>query len=156
MVDVKGLLERKHTEDSMLEAKRAVGGLPQSIWETYSAFANTRGGIILLGVEELPDKTLRVRGVPDAEEMVLEFWEQAGNPSRLRKNILQREQVYVQQVEGRSIIVIEIPAVPPQERPVYIGEDMFSGTYLRIGEADCRCTKGQVRRMLRERRQAGR
>lgn len=35
-----------------LECKRAKAEVPKAVWATYSAFANTIGGLILLGVNE--------------------------------------------------------------------------------------------------------
>ena len=78
----------KYRENNRIEAKKALGGLPKSIWETYSAFANTMGGIILLGVEELADRTLHAVNLPDPERLVREFWDKINNPAITNLNIL--------------------------------------------------------------------
>lgn len=50
MINIKELMNKK--EKVNLEVKGAQGGIPKSTWETYSSFANTFGGTILLGVDE--------------------------------------------------------------------------------------------------------
>ena len=42
----------KYSENIHLECKKAESLLPKSVWETYSSFANTDGGVILFGIEE--------------------------------------------------------------------------------------------------------
>ena len=72
MIDINNL--SKYEENNRIEVKKAKGGLPNSLWETYSAFANTDGGIILLGVDEKEDHTLVVTGVEDVHKMKADFW----------------------------------------------------------------------------------
>lgn len=52
----------------------AKGGLPKDVWETYSAFANTKGGIILLGIEENNGVFSPVKGV-DVVKLQKAFWD---------------------------------------------------------------------------------
>ena len=84
---------QEYREDNRIEAKRAQGGLPHSLWETYSAFANTLGGVILLGVAEGADKSLYSVPLFDPQELVDEFWDMVNDPTVVSANILQPEDV---------------------------------------------------------------
>lgn len=62
-----------------LECKRAKSEAPKELWKTYSAFANTIGGLILLGIDEnlkekAPSKRFQIIGVEDAQKIRTDFW----------------------------------------------------------------------------------
>lgn len=45
-------MRRSGAEFEDVEVKRAAGGVPETLPSTMSAFANARGGIIILGLDE--------------------------------------------------------------------------------------------------------
>lgn len=70
-----------YREDNRLEIKKAKGGLPVSLWETYSAFANCYGGVIILGVTENKDGTWSSTGLTDEAKLRKDFWDTINNHS---------------------------------------------------------------------------
>jgi predicted HTH transcriptional regulator len=149
MIDLTDILTRH--EDCHLEAKSAKGGFPDSFWDTYSAFANSDGGVILLGVEERADHSLYVKdGLVDPEKTLTSFWNMVNNRQKISHNILTDRMVYVQQVAGKSVMVVEVPRAERMARPVYKGLDPRLGTYRRWGEGDHLCTMEEVGAMLRD------
>lgn len=142
---------QKYRENNRIEAKQALGGLPESIWETYSAFANAEGGIILLGVEELEDKTLHALNLLDPQWIIDDFYTILNDPAQVSVNILTEDDVQIHTIEEKQIIAITVPKADPRCRPVYVGGDVIRGSYRRSGEGDYRCTPEEIEQMLAER-----
>ncbi|HIY21568.1 MAG TPA: ATP-binding protein [Candidatus Flavonifractor merdigallinarum] len=138
----------RYRENGHLEAKLATGGLPRSIWETYSAFANTSGGLILLGVEEREDHSLRIQGLLNAQEMLEEFLTLVQDPKVASADLVGPDGGQVVDTGLGEILVLRIPPAPLELRPVYVGGDPYRGSYWREGEADLHCTYEEVAAML--------
>ena len=140
----------KYKENNRIEAKKATGGLPNSIWETYSSFANTLGGVILLGVKENSDKSFQVVGLPDPDWLVKDFWDNINNLQKVNVNILSDKNVVVEDIDGKKIIVITVPRAQRCDKPVFIDGNPLTGTYRRNGEGDYKCSQEEVRAMMRD------
>jgi ATP-dependent DNA helicase RecG len=133
-----------------VEYKGARGGLPRDLWETYSAFANTDGGTLWLGISQRGG-SLDVHGVSDAEKLVGDFWNTLNNRSKVNRNLLAPGNVAILPLAdhpGHSVVRIDVPRAGRRERPVFIGTDPFHGTFRRNHEGDYRCREDEVRRMF--------
>ena len=140
----------EYREGNRLEAKAAQGGIPDTLWDSYSAFANTDGGCILLGVKEHDDHSLYVVGLKDAEKMKKDFWNGVNNRQRISVNLMTEHRVRIEQVDGKDIIVLEVPRAERTSRPVYKGMDPRKGTYRRNHEGDYLCSLEEVSAMFRD------
>ena len=139
-----------YKEDNRREVKKASGGLPLSLWETYSAFANCYGGVIILGVKEENDKSWHTTGLKNADKLQKDFWDTLNNRTKVSANILTEKDVEIYELNGDVIMVIQVPMAHRDVRPVYINGDLLGSTFRRNFEGDYRCTKEQVKAMLRD------
>lgn len=140
-----------YKENSMLEVKSARGGLPNSLWESYSAFANSEGGVIVLGVKENnKDGSLYVEGLDDVHKLLKDFWNMVNNRQKVSCNILTDSMAVPDKLEGKDVIVIRVPRAERTSRPVYVGSDPRTGTYRRNFEGDYHCSIDEVSLMIRD------
>ena len=145
---INNLLDERESE--YLEFKAAKGGLPKSLWETYSAFANTHGGLIVLGIKEEPSsKALSLAGLTEeqVERMKDELFRQLSNRQKVSACLLTDKDVSIESIEGNYLLFIQVPPASRSQRPIYIGRDPEQGSYRRNGEGDYHCTPAEVRRM---------
>ena len=140
----------KYREDNRLEVKKAKEGLPTSLWESYSALANCYGGVIILGVAEKSDGSFYTTGLQNAAKLQKDFWNCINNHTKVSVNLLTDEDVTVHNLNGDVILVVNVPRAEREQKPVYINNDMWNGTFRRNWEGDYHCTRSEIKAMLRD------
>jgi len=138
-----------------LEVKKAAGkdgrgAVPKDFFKTYSAMANTEGGVVLLGLSEKKDHTFEVTGITDTRKVIKNLWDTLNDRDHVSVNILQEKDVRVLHEKGLNIIQVRVPRATRHQKPVYLGKNPLTGTYRRNYEGDYRCDEESVRRMMAE------
>lgn len=149
----------QYGEHIHLECKKAEPNLPNSVWETYSSFANTEGGVILFGVQEHLKETEPARrfsfvSINNPEQRVKDFWNTV-NSNKVSSNILVDADVGLCNIGGNEIMWIRVPQANYRQRPVYINENPMKGSFKRNHEGDYHCTEDEVKAMLRDASDSG-
>lgn len=159
-MDANTILELlRYGETIRLECKKAESVLPNAIWETYSSFANTIGGVILLGVEEHlkekdPEKRFSFTSVKNPAQRIKEFWNTI-NSNKVSRNLLVDRNVGTCNINGNTIIWIEVPQADYRYKPVYINENPLKGSFKRNYEGDYHCTEEEIKAMFRDASDSG-
>jgi len=115
-----------------VEVKSAQKGTPQWLYEAISAFANrTGGGVLLFGLDE--DRNFDLCGVGDAHKLQEDISSLAN--SEMEPPL--RPEFTVQQIEGKTIVAVEVEELPADKRPCfYKPAGLQKGSYIRVANTN--------------------
>lgn len=156
MIEITSIADLELLRESVdLECKLAVGrdgqgALPEEFWPTYSAFANTNGGLVVLGVREKQGQFV-IEGIVNVTKVRKELFDSLNNRQKVSVNLLTDACVREVVLDGRTIVVIEIPRAARKQRPVYLTTNpLAQHTYRRLNDGDRPLPDDEVKRMLAE------
>src|SRR3989338_3705335 len=84
------------------------GALPDDFWPTYSAFANTQGGVVVLGVREKQLQFI-LEGIANVAKVRKDLFDALNNRQKVSANLLTDASVREVILEGRTLLLIDIP-----------------------------------------------
>ena len=98
----------------------------------------------------MPDHSLIAVGIDDAHKMIADFWNTINNHQKISLNILTEPMVATHQIDGKTIVTIQVPKADRHHKPIYVDTDPMKGTYRRSFEGDYLCSKDDVAAMYRD------
>jgi len=142
------LRENYQFEVKSAQGRNGNGEVPKDVWESYSAMANSEGGLILLGAKELKDGSLEFLGIKEIDKVQKEFWTTVNNTQKINYNVLSPTDVTVLVCEEKTLLLINITPTSRKLKPIFIGSNPLTGTYLRYHDSDIKAKDEIVRHML--------
>lgn len=129
------------------EAKEAKNDLPKNIWETVSAFSNTNGGWIVLGIKERKSErgtSFEIQGIDRPEKIEQDFINVIRSNGKFNQRLSVQSERF--EIDGKTIMAFYVPM--SESKPIYIS--IPSNTFIRVGSGDQRATDFEVRAMQRD------
>ncbi|MGF6267033.1 ATP-dependent DNA helicase RecG [Paraburkholderia youngii] len=148
--DLLALGESLDVEFKRAGGRDGKGEVPKEFWPSYSAMANTEGGEIILGVEEVKPAGFRLHHLANASSMRQEIFNLANNRQKISANLLWDDDVQIVRVDACDVLRVRIPRAARRQRPIYVGENPLRGTFERRNEGDFLLPEDRVRQLLGE------
>jgi len=138
---------QKLEENQTVELKETKGGLPKSLWETYSSFSNTCGGTIYLGIAEKKIKPNDISGVSNPSELIKDLFASARNQGKVNKCFLREDDVNVVSTPLGNIVEIVVREAPRREKPIYLNRNLAM-SYVHYRDGDHLATASEIKSMV--------
>lgn len=131
------------TETSKVEFKMTSGSLPSDMWQEITMFANTKGGVLALGIED--DGTIKGLTKSVLRQHQLKFTQIIND----RLSYVVRPDYYPMTMEKKLVLAIYIPEVPNEYKPCFFKDaGLPNGAYVRDGAQKRKITETEMRQML--------
>jgi ATP-dependent DNA helicase RecG len=141
-------MRRVGAELPWMEVKSASGGLPGSVVDSISAFANGSGGTLLLGLNEADDFTPVDSFDPGAIRDAL------ADACANKVDPPCRADVMIEEFEDARIVRLDVPELDPVQKPCFVKtRGTYGGSYIRGGDGDRRLNHYEVTQLLSNRTQ---
>ncbi|MDY6141713.1 MAG: ATP-binding protein [Bacilli bacterium] len=138
LIDLIDSIVSLKTETNNIEFKKAKDGVPENLYDTFSSFSNTSGGIIIFGVDE--KNNYDICGITNPDIFQKKITEQS-----LMMEPKIRPIITICEYNGKTIASAEIPELDVFNKPCYYsGKGKMKGSYIRVGDADLPMTDYEI------------
>lgn len=127
----------QHNDDADYEAKSCATTLSKSVWESVSAFANTDGGTLLLGVDE--NKNFTVPPQFDADKTINQFVDGMGDGSKDGAKVVSPPpySIHRDTLDGAQMVSVQVHENDAAHKPCYVkSKSVSTGSYKRQDDKD--------------------
>lgn len=141
LVSIVARLRGAATDSSDVEVKSAAGGFPKKLVHTLSAFSNTAGGTVVLGLDEssgfTPVAGFNASAMADAL---------AGACDQLQPPV--RPIISIEDFEGAQVVVAEVPEMELYSKPCWVkSQSKYQGSYVRTHDGDRHLSAYEIDRL---------
>ncbi|MDK8663516.1 ATP-binding protein [Corynebacterium coyleae] len=156
MDDIMARLRRQRNDDHWIEAKSGTGKLDTAFWKAVSAFANTKGGLIVLGIEEdqstgtfQPATDFDSRAMNDRLISALRVDQQKPPVTPIPETVVELDEY-----QGSPVILVEVRPMRTDERlgkqmPCYVtSQGLRDGAYKRVLDGDQRLSSYEIFQLM--------
>lgn len=140
-------------ESGFIEYKSSKTNLSKSLWDSISAFANTKGGTIFLGITEKIDaqgkKIYPIEGIDNPQVQEEKLSQQVADQNMLSYNSVEFFGIETTP-SGKSFIKIVVAEAPDSKKPVFIkGKDSKVVAFVRVGSGDKIAKDEELKALIR-------